>query len=282
MPSKDAGTDLATWLAARFEHADLAGWAARLAAGEVEVDGVQWATTAPVTGRSRVVWHRPPWEEPPAPLHYEVVHEDADVLIVDKPSGLPTMPSGGYLDHTLLTVVQKDHPEAVPMHRLGTGTSGLVVFGRTRVARVALQAAWRGREVQKDYVAWVEREPAPREQVVRVPIGPVPHALLGTVFAASEAGREAVSHVSVRGSRGNGSLVDVRIDTGRPHQIRIHMAAIGHPLVGDPLYVVGGHARGDVRPSELGYWLHARRVGFRHPGTGAWVVVERGAAWEGL
>jgi len=113
------------------------------------------------------------------------------------------------------------------------------------------------------------------ESTIDTPIGAVPHALLGTVFAANPHGKPSRSRVRVLERRADASLVEVELLTGRPHQIRIHLAAVGHPLVGDPLYSLGGvpDAKTRALPGDAGYFLHAERVRFPHPETGRPVEV---------
>jgi 23S rRNA pseudouridine1911/1915/1917 synthase len=258
------GRTVADWLARRA-HTDLATWRARAEAGAVRINDVVVGPETTLARGDRLAWHRPPWAEPDVPLEFAVLHADDDVLVVSKPAGLPTVPSGGFLANTLLTRVNARFPGSVPMHRLGTGTSGIVVFARSERARSALQAAWRRREVEKVYLAVVLG--TPQDQAIDVPIGPVPHPSLGTVHAASPSGRPSRSHVRAIGAFDGHTVVEVRIETGRPHQIRIHLAAIGHPLVGDPLFLPGGGVDPAAFPTALGYRLHAVRVGLVHPGT---------------
>jgi len=159
------------------------------------------------------------------------------------------------------------------MHRLGRETSGLVLFARTRAAAGEIQAAWRAHRVEKAYRALGQGVAGPDEQIVTVPIGPVPHPRLGTVAAASPLGRPACSRIRAlrRGERD--TLFEVWIETGRPHQVRIHLAWAGHPLVGDPLYGPGGAPLADRPglPGDGGYFLHAERLRFRHPQRGEWL-----------
>jgi 23S rRNA pseudouridine1911/1915/1917 synthase len=275
VPAEAAGHSLLAHLAHRYPHSTRADWSARLRAGEVSLDGVAAFPDQRLRAGQVLVWRRPPWPEPEVPLAFAVLHHDADVLVVAKPRGLPTVPNGGFLAHTLLHLVRGLAPGAVPMHRLGRGTSGLVLFALTARARSALARDFREGRIAKAYRALVTGHPVPDAFTVDTPIGRVPHPRLGHVHAAAEGGRLAVSHVRVLVRRAASSLVEVVIPTGRPHQIRIHLAAAGHPLVGDPLYGAGGLPLPDpALPGEAGYRLHAHRLRFTHPATGTAVAVE--------
>ena len=179
------------------------------------------------------------------------------------------MPAGGYLNHTLLALVREQYPEASPMHRLGRHTSGLVLFARTREAASELSRAWRNHTVKKTYRALSLGETRTEMFVIDVPIGPVPHPLLGTVEAATEGGKASHSVALVLERGRDRTLFTIDITTGRPHQVRIHLAYAGHPLIGDPLYETGGglKARPGL-PGDGGYLLHAERLQFSHPSTG--------------
>jgi 23S rRNA pseudouridine1911/1915/1917 synthase len=270
-----AGRTVLAWLARRYRHSTEAAWRERIASGEVRLDGEAALAMDVLRPGQSLVWKRPPWEEPAVPLGFAVLHLDEHLLAVAKPRGLPSVPNGGFLEHTLLFRVRRRYREAVPMHRLGRGTSGLVLFARTDEARRAVAAEWRAGRIAKEYRALVTGMPALEEFTIDTPIGVVPHPRLGRVHAASPAGKPAVSHVRVLATRGQGALVAVTIPTGRPHQIRIHLAAAGHPLVGDPLYVAGGMPGPDPGlPGEGGYRLHAHRLALTHPATGRRLELE--------
>jgi 23S rRNA pseudouridine1911/1915/1917 synthase len=153
---------------------------------------------------------------------------------------------------------------------LGRETSGIVLFSRTQAAGAALQIAWRGHRVEKRYRALGSGIAIQDAFDITAPIGPVPHPWLGTLHAASAKGKPSSSHARVLERRSKSTLFEVDIDTGRPHQIRIHLAFAGHPLVGDPLYALGGVPRTDITalPGDGGYFLHAERLAFPHPTTG--------------
>ncbi len=267
---RSAGRWLLAHLANRYRHSTLGQWTDRLRRGELSLDGRVVLADERLRAGQRLSWRRPPWSEPAVPLAFAVLHDDGELLAVAKPSGLPCVPAGGFLEHTLLACVRRARPGAVPAHRLGRGTSGLVLFGLSEPARAALAAGFREGTIEKTYRALVCGEPADESFGIDVPIGPVPHPALGEVFAACPGGRPASSHVTVLERRGDRSLVEVSISTGRPHQIRIHLAAAGHPLAGDPLYGAGGRPLATpALPGAVGYRLHALRIGLAHPTRGS-------------
>lgn len=262
------------YLAATRLHSTENEWAQRIERGEVEVEGARVRAEFVVDAGQTVVWHRPPWDEEPVPTNFDIVHEDDAIVVVDKPSGLPTMPAGGFLQQTLLTLVRKRYPGASPLHRLGRATSGLVLFARTKDAASRLARAWRERTVGKTYRALGLGSTRAEMFVIDVPIGPVEHPLIGTIQAACDGGRPCHSVAIVLEQRHDQTLFSIDITTGRPHQIRVHMAYAGHPLVGDPIYEEGGGLKRHPGLSgDGGYLLHAEKLQFTHPVTGQRMTV---------
>jgi 23S rRNA pseudouridine1911/1915/1917 synthase len=274
-----AGSSLVDFYATRYTHSTRAQWEQRIVSGQVQID-TQIADNPEqiLTQGLTLAYHRPPWSEAEVPSEITVVLEDEDLLVVDKPAGLPVLPGGNFLEHTLLWMLRARHGQRVaPLHRLGRGTSGLIAFAKSDIARRQVSDDFAGGRVDKIYRALVLGRLRPDELTVTAPIGRVPYPPLGRVFAAvdASASERKISRSEVRVLEYNSdvdeSLVQVRIPTGRPHQIRIHLAAVGHPLVGERLYVSGGLPRPltDQQPPPLpgdgGFHLHSTRVHLRHP-----------------
>ncbi len=266
-----AGRSVAAHLTAAYPLASETEWLARIDDGQVILDDGPAQRDDVLRPGQRLTWNRPPWMEPEVPLATAILYEDADLLAVAKPSGLPTLPGGGeFQDHTLLALVRRRHPEASPMHRLGRGTSGIVLFAPTVAARKPLQAAFQQSTTRKVYRALCSGNPDSDAFEITAPIGEIPYGPLGSLHAADPGGRASISRVTVVEHRDGAALLDVEILTGRPHQIRIHLAWAGHPLVDDPLYGPGGTPRPGTTalPGDLGYLLHAHRLVLDHPRCG--------------
>lgn len=269
-----AGQALLPYLVARYQHSKAPTWAQRIRDGEL------WIDQAPATGDQILQvgmvleWRRPPWEEPPAPMDVQVLYDAGGVVVVAKPSGLPNQPGGGFLENTLVHWV-KQNLGAAPMHRLGRWTSGAVLCSRNPTVGAGIAHQFSSRRINKRYRALLQGHPQQDLLSVEMPIGPVPYAPLGTLHAANPEGRPSSSVFRVLQRRAASSLCDVSIASGRPHQIRIHGAAAGHPLVGDPIYAPGGLPIPGTTalPGDPGYHLHSAELGFKHPETGARVQV---------
>jgi 23S rRNA pseudouridine1911/1915/1917 synthase len=267
----DAGRNALEYHVHRFAHSDEAAWRASIESGRVLVNGDVLTVGRILRAGDELEFHRPPWEEPAAPLEFAVVHENEHVLAVAKPSGLQVLPAGPFLEKTLWHLVRASDPsraDSAPIHRLGRGTSGLVLFGKTNLARAKLSQQFRECTPRKTYFAIVTGCSLPDSFVARQPIGRVAHGPMH-IWIASPTGKPSATRVRVlrRDESAQLSLVAAQPITGRPDQIRIHLAASGAPLDGDPLFGPGGVPISDARPGEGGYRLHATALRFEHPLT---------------
>ncbi len=274
--SKHRGQTLLSHLASLYPHSTPMAWQQRLNGGEVTLNGVVATGSESITIGQTLIWYRPPWIEPDAPRHFEVLFDDPYLLAVNKPSGLPTLPGSGFLENTLLRLVQKHSPNANPVHRLGRATSGIVLFAKTAQAASNLQANWNTSKIQKIYRALAQKIALQDSYEILTPIGLVPHPSIGSVWAASPSGKTSKSLARVISRTTSTTTFEVSLFSGRPHQIRIHLASIGHPLVGDPLYSVSGQPleNNPGLPGDGGYFLHAQFLKIQHPITGEQIHLE--------
>ncbi|MBO1753252.1 RluA family pseudouridine synthase [Actinotalea sp. BY-33] len=217
---------------------------------------------------------------PPEPVPgLRIVLEDEDVLVVDKPVGVAAHPSPGWTGPTVVgALVAAGHRVATSgaaerqgiVHRLDVGTSGLMVVAKSELAYSVLKRAFKERTVEKVYHAVVQGHPEPTTGTIDAPIGRHPSA--DYRFAVTASGKPSVTHYAVLEMVPSASLLEVHLETGRTHQIRVHMAAVRHPCVGDTTY---GADPAMAQRLGLGrQWLHAMRLGFEHPATGRPVMVE--------
>jgi len=279
--AQDAGQTVLAFHVSRFRHSDEAQWRAAIAVGRVLVNGRRAAADDPLAAGDELEFHRPPWQEPDAPEAFAVAFEDEHVLVVVKPSGLQVLPAGPFSARTLLMLVRASDPAratAAPAHRLGRGTSGLMAFGKTELARASLARQFREFVPVKTYLAWVAGASLPDSFVATQPIARVAHGPL-SIHVAAEQGRASRTRVRVLRRDTERTLVAAQPITGRPDQIRIHLAAAGAPIVGDPLFGPGGTAKSNATPGTGGYLLHAAGLSFPHPATGALVKLRSFPSW---
>lgn len=220
-------------------------------------------------------------------LPLTVLHQDADLVVIDKPAGLVVHPAAGHADQTLVNALLfhvKDLSgvggELRPgiVHRLDKDTSGVMIVAKHDQAHRRLTANWNSDRVRKEYVALVYGTPAAERGTVEAPIGRDPRDRKKMAVVAD--GRRAATDYEVAERLRYASLLRCRLRTGRTHQIRVHMKHLGHPIVGDPLYS-GPQWRGipDKRVQKVlssleRQMLHAAKITFEHPGTGAVVTYE--------
>jgi 23S rRNA pseudouridine1911/1915/1917 synthase len=242
--------------------------------GLVLVDGAAKPKRHVVAPGERVtVRAAPAAPEPQVPeAQYAVAYEDDHLLIVDKPAGVVVHPARGHRTGTLAQalagrIAGGDDPDRIGIvHRLDRDTSGLLAVARTEEAHDALKALLRDRRITREYLALVDGRPAARSGTIDAPLGR-DRRVRTRISTDTDAPREAVTHFETERAFERYTLLRVRLETGRTHQIRAHLKAIGHPVVGDPEYGRAG-ALGLARQ-----FLHAERLAFVHPVTGAAIDV---------
>jgi len=269
VPPAAAGARLDVFLAG---HAGSRSAAQRLIdAGHVTVDGVQRPKRHALAGGERIAVDAPPdapAPAPPAPPPFAVAWEDEHVLVVDKPPGVVVHPARGHRAGTLVQALagrvagggDPDRPGVV--HRLDRDTSGLLVLARDEAAHAALKAELAERAIVREYLALVEGRPTALRGTIDAPLGR-DRRVRTRISTDTDAPRPAVTHFELERALPADTLLRVRLETGRTHQIRAHMQAIGHPVAGDREY--GGAGRHGLGRQ----FLHSARLVFTHPVSGA-------------
>jgi 23S rRNA pseudouridine1911/1915/1917 synthase len=272
VPAEAAGERLDVFLAT---HAGSRAAAQRLIdAGRVTVDGAARAKRHVLEGGETVAVVRPERaEEPEMPeAPFAIAYEDEHLLVVDKPAGVVVHPARGHRQGTLVQalagrVAGGDDPERPGVvHRLDRDTSGLLVMARSDAAHAALKAALKRHAIVREYLALVEGRPPARSGTIDAPLGR-DRRVRTRISTDTDDARAAVTHFEVERALPEDTLLRVRLETGRTHQIRAHLLAIGHPVAGDREY--GGAGRHGLARQ----FLHAARLAFPHPLGGAAVDV---------
>ncbi|MDR2996561.1 MAG: RluA family pseudouridine synthase, partial [Microbacterium sp.] len=251
--------------------------------GGVSVDGAVLGKSDRLHAGS---WLEVSWEPKQAPRvepvlvdDLRIVHEDADIVVVDKPLGVAAHPSLGWTGPTVLGALAAAGVQVAQLgpverqgivHRLDAGTSGLMVVAKSDRAYSLLKQAFKDRTVDKIYHAVVQGHPDPLAGTIDAPIGR--HHSHPWKFAVTPDGKDSVTHYETIEAFRGAALLEIHLETGRTHQIRVHMAAHRHPCVGDPLY--GADPTLSERLGLSRQWLHAHELAFTHPGTGEWVSFE--------
>ena len=266
----DAGLRLDAFLSARGAFASRAAAQRAIEGGAVTVDGTVRPKNHRIEeGELVAIAPAPAAGAPavPAPIPFDVVYEDEQLLVVDKPAGIVAHPAPGHHGTTLAELLPKG---SRLVHRLDKDTSGLLLVARSEDVLAELQRMMKAREITREYTALVEGHPDAESGTIDAPIGR-DRANRTVMSTRTDRARDAVTHFEVLERLPRTALLRVRLETGRTHQIRAHLAAIGHPVVGDPQY--GGSASG----SRIGLgrqFLHASTLMFRHPEGGELVRCE--------
>jgi 23S rRNA pseudouridine1911/1915/1917 synthase len=237
--------------------------------GYVQVNGQETKASQRLTKSDRItVELRPsPGRPLPEPIPLVVIYEDAEIMVIDKPAGLTVHPAPGQPSHTLVNALLAHCPGLTMnndltrpgiVHRLDKDTSGLIVLAKNDFAREYLVAQFKSRTVNKRYLVLVKGSLSPEQGIIEAPIGRDPHHKRR--MAVVEAGKQAITRYQVRKHVDDYTLLEVSPLTGRTHQIRVHLSAIGYPVVGDPTY--------GIKSAQLDrQFVHAYCLGFRLPST---------------
>ncbi|MDR7329720.1 RluA family pseudouridine synthase [Corynebacterium guangdongense] len=255
-----------------------------IAEGDVTIDAVPSMKSDRLTAGTMLEVLLPAPEEPLEPVaeHVEgmdILYSDRDIIAVNKPVGVAAHPTVGWEGPTVLgglaaagfRISTSGPPERKGIvQRLDVGTSGVMVVAASERGYSVLKRAFKERTVEKTYHALVQGLPDPLTGTIDAAIGRHPSA--GWKFAVTADGKHAITHYEVVEAFREASLLEIHLETGRTHQIRVHMASIGHPCVGDPMY--GSDPNLAKRLGLIRQWLHAVRLGFTHPATGDWMEIE--------
>ncbi len=250
-------------------------------AGGVVQDGRALGKSDRLTAGSwlEVSWQakREPEIVPVAVPDLGIAYGDDEIVVVDKPSGVAAHPSLGWEGPTVLGALAAAGYRIATsgaaerqgvVHRLDVGTSGLMVVAKTERAYTVLKRAFKEREVDKIYHAVVQGHPDPLTGTIDAPIGR--HPSHSWKFAVTPDGKDSITHYETLEAFPGASLLEIHLETGRTHQIRVHMAAHRHPCAGDPLY--GADPTVSARLGLTRQWLHAHELSFAHPATSDWVT----------
>ncbi len=277
------------YLTRKFRYFDSSAWAERIADGRVTVNERQASAGQLLKRGDTIAYATGAWSEPPVNTDYRILIEDDVLLALSKPAPLPVHSIGAYFQNTLMSLLRRDRPEARDfnlVHRLDSETSGVLLLCKKRELLKGLQDSWKAGVVHKEYRAIVRGDFKPDERRVEAAIGRALNSRIRMKLGVDHVrGRESVTEFTVLGRRGGFSLLAVKPVTGRTHQIRVHLEALGYPIVGDKLYAgddsiflewleQGWTDRLQSRLHLPRMALHACRLEFPHPTDGRTMVVE--------
>ena len=183
----------------RYQHSTIAQWQERIESGQILLNQKPTTISTKLKAGDHLSYHRPPWQEPSVPLDFQILYQDQDLLVINKPSGLPVLAGGGFLENTLCFQLKKLFPKTtpIPIHRLGRGTSGLMILARSSVAKSKLSQQMRLRKITKVYLAIAQGIIQQDQFTIEQPIGKLAHSVLGYIYGANPDGKYARSDCQV-------------------------------------------------------------------------------------
>lgn len=264
------------YLTNRFTYLTETAWSQLVQEGRISCNGCICDVATMVHPGDSISCDLPDFEAPVVNFDYDIIYEDEWLLAVNKPAGLRVHSSGKFINANLMYHLRHLHqpayPEANLVNRLDADTSGLVLLARDKVVLSQLMRQFAEDLVVKEYLAVVTGRPSPADGTIDLPIGPVKDARVPRFGIDSAQGKPAVTHYrTLRHLSAHFTLLELKPETGRTHQLRVHLAAIGHPLAGDALYTMNDSDYLDWRlnpnkqTSLQGQALHSHRLQFTHP-----------------
>jgi len=276
VPDQFAGGTLLGYLAQRFSYLSRAAWQELLLEGRIVRNGVCSDGTDQVKAGDIIGCDLPDFDAPVVNFAYSIVYQDEWLLAINKPAGLRVHSGGRFVTANLIYHLRHSHqppyPEANPVNRLDADTSGLILLARDKRVLSQMMRQFSEGAVGKSYLAVVAGCPSPGSGIINLPIGPVKDAAVPRYWIDQRDGKPAVTHYrTLRKLTEQYSLVELRPKTGRTHQLRVHLTAVGHPIVGDALYSMGDDEYLAFRrnpPAASGLTrqaLHSHSLTFVHP-----------------
>jgi RluA family pseudouridine synthase len=256
VPARYIGFPIEKYFASRFSYQSEEKWMAEIRAGKIAVNGVRAALGVVLCEHDEIVTQAGVRVEPPANRQLEVVFENRHLRIFNKSAPIPVHPSGRYFQNSMTELLKEVYPDEVPrpIQRLDLGTTGVIVFARTKLAAAFLMHQFKNKNIYKEYLAIVEGTPSQKKFSIDTPIGKVDGSKRG-VGSELVGAKPAMTEVQLLTSRNGRSLLKIIPRSGRTNQIRVHLASLGLPIVNDRIY-------GREENSNHPIGLHAHRIRF--------------------
>lgn len=278
-----SGVRLDRWLAEKIPDLSRGQCQKLIASGKVHVDGTQRKASYRLAPAQTISWTLPEPESNellPEDIPLNTIYDDDDILVLNKPAGMVVHPAPGHQDGTLANALVYHYPALADVgesmrpgivHRIDKDTSGILLVAKNAKALCNLQRQFKNHQIGKRYLALVYGIPNPECETIKTLIGRHKHKRKKMAVKLHE-GRDAISHYKTVERFRGASLLEIEIKTGRTHQIRVHLAHIGNPILGDRKYANKRKSSGDYKPKRQ--MLHAHRLELRHPRTGKKLLFE--------